>query len=112
MLEISLTFILLIPSTLKIGGIFSFMILPIILSISLTLILFIPSILKTFLLQPIVGISTNTPRWHARPKPLTCNIPFPSTKITCGIYSGLVSFKSLIKSTKWFTSLKAKNPGI
>jgi len=28
---------------------------------------------------PMVGISTKTPKWEAKPHPLLCNIPFPST---------------------------------
>ena len=67
---------------------------------------------KTVLAHPIVGISTKTPKWDAIPNPLVCKIPFPSTNITWGMYSGLFFFNSFTKSTYGFTSLNAKNEGI
>ena len=66
-----------------------------------------PSTANTVFPQPIVGISTSTPKCEARPNPLLWKIPFPSTNITWGIYLGEFFLRSLIKLTKCFTSLKA-----
>jgi hypothetical protein len=73
--------------------------------------LFIPSTANTVLPTPIEGMFTVTPKWHASPKDLVWNIPFPSTSITSGVNSGLVARSLATSATNGGSSLNARNPG-
>ena len=62
--------------------------------------------------MPIVGRSSKTPIWHARPNFLEWSLPLPSITKKSGVRVGEVSICFLTNSTIGSTSLNAKNPGI